>query len=280
MLPFPSWSEKRTQPIDERDAVEYLARTPLTPGAEGRSLDIAGADLLSYGRMIERIAELMGVGRTPLRLGASATPMASAVVSALVDQPLELVRPLMYSLEHDLLPRERRGARKSTGCGRGRSTAPSSTRLPSGSRSSPWRRDEGRAQHRDRRARRARLRRGDGSAASGGLGYDPRRAQVPPQGRTRARIRARSVPEARGTPLRRPLGRRRGGPPHAGGLARKRTRAFAGESCVRHRPADHNQDSLLLRERVQPSGWTTGPHRRQRTARHRRARVRDRRSSA
>jgi len=31
--------------------------------------------------------------------------MASAMVSALVDQPLELVRPLMYSLEHDLLPR-------------------------------------------------------------------------------------------------------------------------------------------------------------------------------
>ena len=31
--------------------------------------------------------------------------MASAMVSALADQPLELVRPLMYSLEHDLLPR-------------------------------------------------------------------------------------------------------------------------------------------------------------------------------
>ena len=105
VMPFPGWTEKRTQPIDERDAVEYLARTPSTPGAEGRSLDIAGADLLSYGRMIERIAELMGVGRTPLRLGASATPMASAMVSALADQPLELVRPLMYSLEHDLLPR-------------------------------------------------------------------------------------------------------------------------------------------------------------------------------
>jgi uncharacterized protein YbjT (DUF2867 family) len=105
LLPFPAWRDKRTQPIDERDAVEYLARTPQTPGAEGRSLDIAGADLMSYGQMIERIAELMGVGRLPIRLGASATLAASAVVSAVTEQPLELVRPLMYSLEHDLLPR-------------------------------------------------------------------------------------------------------------------------------------------------------------------------------
>src|SRR6185437_6687957 len=27
-LPFPSWRDHRTQPIDERDAIEYLARTP------------------------------------------------------------------------------------------------------------------------------------------------------------------------------------------------------------------------------------------------------------
>jgi uncharacterized protein YbjT (DUF2867 family) len=105
LLPFPGWRDKRTQPIDERDAVEYLARTPRTPGAEGRSLDIAGADLLSYGQMIERIADLMGVGRMPVRLRASATLAASAVVSRITQQPLELVRPLMYSLEHDLLPR-------------------------------------------------------------------------------------------------------------------------------------------------------------------------------
>lgn len=105
VLPFPAWRDHRTQPIDERDAIEYLARTPFTPSAEGKSLDIAGPDLMSYGQMIERIADLMGVGRTPVRLRASATPLASAVVSAIVDQPVELVRPLMYSLERDLLPR-------------------------------------------------------------------------------------------------------------------------------------------------------------------------------
>ncbi|GAC1321647.1 MAG: NAD(P)H-binding protein [Thermoleophilaceae bacterium] len=106
LLPFPAWSANRTQPIDERDAIEYLARTPSTPAAAGRSLDIAGADMLSYRAMIERIAASMGVARTPLRLGLSQTPSASAVVARLVDQPLELVRPLMESLEYELLPRD------------------------------------------------------------------------------------------------------------------------------------------------------------------------------
>ena len=48
----------------------------------------------------------MGVGRMPLALKRSLTPPASAVVSAVTGQPLELVRPLMESLESDLLPRD------------------------------------------------------------------------------------------------------------------------------------------------------------------------------
>jgi uncharacterized protein YbjT (DUF2867 family) len=106
LLPMPGWRRHRTQPIDERDAIEFLARTPTTPGTEGRSLDIAGPDVLTYGEMIERIAELMGVGRTPVGLRRSMTPPASAVVSAVTEQPLELVRPLMESLEYDILPRD------------------------------------------------------------------------------------------------------------------------------------------------------------------------------
>jgi uncharacterized protein YbjT (DUF2867 family) len=106
LLPLPSWRTKRTQPIAERDAIEFLARTPSVPAAAGRSLDIAGPDVISYGAMIEQIAELMGVGRMPLPLGFSLTSPASALVSAVTDQPLGLVRPLMTSLEHDLLPRD------------------------------------------------------------------------------------------------------------------------------------------------------------------------------
>jgi uncharacterized protein YbjT (DUF2867 family) len=106
VLVLPAWRSNRTQPIDERDVIEFLARTPATPAAAGRSLDVAGPDVLSYAEMIERIAELMALGRTPIPVGANQTPAASAVVSAVTEQPLALVRPLMESLESDVLPRD------------------------------------------------------------------------------------------------------------------------------------------------------------------------------
>ena len=110
VLPMPAWRNNRTQPIAERDAIEFLARTAQVPEAAGRSLDVTGPDVITYGAMMERIAESMGVGRTPLGLGVSLTPPASAVVSAVTEQPLELVRPLMESLERDLLPRDQHDA--------------------------------------------------------------------------------------------------------------------------------------------------------------------------
>jgi uncharacterized protein YbjT (DUF2867 family) len=106
VLPLPAWRGNRTQPIAERDVIEYLARTPETPAAAGRALDIAGPDTLTYSEMIQRIADALGVGRMPLGLGASLTPPAAAVVAAVTGQPLELVRPLMESLESDLLARD------------------------------------------------------------------------------------------------------------------------------------------------------------------------------
>jgi uncharacterized protein YbjT (DUF2867 family) len=106
ILPLPGWRGHRTQPIDERDVIEYLARTPQLPEAAGKHLDIAGPDVVTYEEMIERIAQLMGVGRMPLGFKRSHTPPASAVVAAITGQPVELVRPLMESLESDILPRD------------------------------------------------------------------------------------------------------------------------------------------------------------------------------
>ena len=108
VLPFPAWHDNRTAAIAEVDAIEYLARAPQEPDAAGQILDITGPDVLSYGAMIERIADAMGVGRLPVAIPASQTPAASAVVAAVVGAPIELVRPLMQSLETDLLPRDDR----------------------------------------------------------------------------------------------------------------------------------------------------------------------------
>ena len=49
VLPMPRWRSNRTQPIDERDVIEFLARTPQVPEAAGRSLDVVGPDVMTYG---------------------------------------------------------------------------------------------------------------------------------------------------------------------------------------------------------------------------------------
>ena len=56
--------------------------------------------------MVERIADLMLVDRPPLRLGLTATPLASRIASAIAGEAPELIRPLMEGLTSDLLPRD------------------------------------------------------------------------------------------------------------------------------------------------------------------------------
>ena len=74
VLPMPAWNRNRTQPIDERDVIEYLARTPSCPKRPAARSTSSGPDVLAYGEMLERIAEMMGVGRASLGIRASLTP--------------------------------------------------------------------------------------------------------------------------------------------------------------------------------------------------------------
>jgi uncharacterized protein YbjT (DUF2867 family) len=102
VLALPSWRNYRTQPLDGRDMVEYLLAAGVGDVA-GLTLDIAGPDTLSYGELIARIAELMLVRRPSVRLGFGATPWTSAVAARVAGEDLALVRPLMDSLDGDLL---------------------------------------------------------------------------------------------------------------------------------------------------------------------------------
>jgi uncharacterized protein YbjT (DUF2867 family) len=103
VIPLPPWRHSRTQPIDQRDAVAYLAAAAWTPSVGGRSLDIAGPEVLSYGTMIERIAEHLLVHRPALPLPLTMGSLASTVAAWVSGERVELLRPLMGSLGGDLL---------------------------------------------------------------------------------------------------------------------------------------------------------------------------------
>ncbi len=111
VLAFPAWKDNRSSPADERDVVELLARAADSDAVGGQSLDIRGREIISYGELIERIRDLMLLGRPVVGLShLTLTPIASRVASVIAGEDHELIGPLMESLDEDLLPRDDRAA--------------------------------------------------------------------------------------------------------------------------------------------------------------------------
>ncbi len=106
VLALPAWRDHRTAPVDGRDMLEFLTRAATAPKQlSGRSWDIAGPDVMSYGELVERIADVMLVSRPRVGVNVTMTGLASVVAAAIADEDVGLITPLMESLEYDLLPR-------------------------------------------------------------------------------------------------------------------------------------------------------------------------------
>ena len=109
VLAVPAWRTYRTQPIDERDVIELLARAATSADVCGQSFDVGGPDVVSYGELIDKIADHMLVNRPTISFKRlTITPIASRVAAVIAGEEYELVGPLMESLSKDLLPRDNR----------------------------------------------------------------------------------------------------------------------------------------------------------------------------
>ncbi|HEY2283716.1 MAG TPA: NAD(P)H-binding protein [Solirubrobacteraceae bacterium] len=104
VLALPAWHTHRTRPIDARDMIDMLAACATVDAPAGRTLDVGGPDILTYGEMIRRIAEEMLLARPAVGLGVNATPIAARLAAAIAKEDPELVIALMESLQGDLLP--------------------------------------------------------------------------------------------------------------------------------------------------------------------------------
>lgn len=112
VLAVPAWRTNRTAPIDERDIIELLARAAVNDAVAGETLDVGGPDVVSYGGLIDRIADLMLLGRPAVRFDRlTVTPIASRVAAVIAGERWELIGPLMEGLNTDLLPADDRAAR-------------------------------------------------------------------------------------------------------------------------------------------------------------------------
>lgn len=107
IVALPPWRENRTQPIDGRDVLDYLsAAADAPPALAGRSWDVVGPQVVSYGELVDLISDVMLIKRPHLALNLSLTPLAAVVAATITGEDLGLVAPLMESLEHDLLARD------------------------------------------------------------------------------------------------------------------------------------------------------------------------------
>jgi uncharacterized protein YbjT (DUF2867 family) len=111
VLVLPGWHTHRTSPIDERDMIEMLTRAASNDEVCGQALDAGGRDVVSYGELIDRIRDLMLVGRPSLAFDRlTVTPIASRISALIAREDHALIGPLMESLGDDLLPRDERAA--------------------------------------------------------------------------------------------------------------------------------------------------------------------------
>ena len=95
----PAWLATPTQPIAVDDVITYLARAPDVAASEGREVQIGGPDVLSYGEMLDRMAEALGVRPRPRLPVPLLTPWLSSLWIGLVT-PVDaaIARPLIEGL--------------------------------------------------------------------------------------------------------------------------------------------------------------------------------------
>lgn len=104
----PRWLRNEITPIAVRDLLHYLVRAADLPEAESRAFDIGGPDTLPYAAMLARYARVAGRGHRPVLTIPVMTPrMASLWIAMVTGIPRGLVRPIVESILHDTVVKER-----------------------------------------------------------------------------------------------------------------------------------------------------------------------------
>lgn len=107
----PAWLQQPTQPIGIDDVVAYLQAVPDVDGARGREVQIGGPDVLSYGDMLNLMADALGLRRRPRVPVPLITPWLSSLWIGLVT-PVDsgVARPLVESLSTPTVVTDTSGA--------------------------------------------------------------------------------------------------------------------------------------------------------------------------
>ncbi len=107
VIPCPGWAHTPTQPIALADVLDLLVYCLGHPASENRHFDIGCPEVLSYRRILERVAAILGLKRSFVDVPLRGTLWCRYWVSLVTGAPLELVGPLLESMQHPMVARER-----------------------------------------------------------------------------------------------------------------------------------------------------------------------------
>ena len=104
----PRWVRNRVQPIAVRDVLRYLVGCARLPSTVSRRFDIGGPDVLTYAEMMAVYATVAGLRRRVLLPVPVLTPsLSSHWVGAVTPVPASIARPLVESLRHEVVCKEK-----------------------------------------------------------------------------------------------------------------------------------------------------------------------------
>jgi len=105
---LPSWTERRCQPVDLGTVAAAVDHVTGRRSAYGQTYDLGGPDVLRYRDMLAIVADELGVHRPTLHVPFVSPRISRLWVSTITGAPRSLVKPLVESLRHDMVCRDRR----------------------------------------------------------------------------------------------------------------------------------------------------------------------------
>jgi hypothetical protein len=97
----PKWVYTRTQPIAIRNVLEYLVAALENPESAGRIVEIGGADVVTYGDMMQIYANVRGLRRTMIPVPVLTPRLSSYWVHLVTPAPASIAQPLIEGLRNE-----------------------------------------------------------------------------------------------------------------------------------------------------------------------------------
>lgn len=101
----PRWVYTRVQPIAIRNVIDYLAAALDVPESAAQTIEIGGADVLTYGEMMTGYARRRGLRRALIPVPVLTPRLSSYWVHWVTPIPAEIAEPLIEGLRNEVVVR-------------------------------------------------------------------------------------------------------------------------------------------------------------------------------